>query len=146
MKRSLQVISILLIISLFSLSSSCGKGNEHDTIPNVAVNISFDVNSTMYINLSMVGGHEYLVGGYKGIVVYRVGADEFVAYDRACSHDPLTSNSRLIMDPSSSFILTDTVCGSSFLILDGSVNSGPATLPLKRYQTSFDGTYLSIYN
>lgn len=145
MKRSIQITVAVLFIALISLSSSCGKGNEHDTIPNVAVNFSLDVNSTMYLNLSFVGGYEYLTGGYKGIVVYRVSIDEFVAYDRACPYDPLITGARLNMD-NSAFVLQDTVCGSSFLILDGSVVTGPSTLPLKRYQTTFDGTYLQIYN
>jgi Rieske Fe-S protein len=145
MKRSIQIIVVTAIVALISLSASCGKGSDHDSIPNIAVDVIIDVNSTMYINLNMVGGYEYLTGGYKGLVVYRVSNNEFVAYDRACSHDPLITNSRLEMD-NSSFVLQDTVCGSSFLILDGSVVNGPATLPLKRYNTSFDGSYLRIYN
>lgn len=138
------MLALILTLAL-SMGTSCKQDDPHDSIPNVPVNMSLDINSTLYINLSMVGGYEYLTGGYKGVVVYRVSLDEFVAYDRVCSHDPLLEDARLIMD-NSSFVLKDTLCGSSFLILDGSVVTGPATLPLKRYRTTFDGNYLRIYN
>lgn len=134
----------ILISPLLFYSTSCNKEVVHETIPNVSVNVYIDVYSTMYINLSIIGGHEFIYGGYKGIVVYRLSETEFLAFDRACSYDP-TNECRLIM-PQGGLNLQDTCCTSKFAILDGAVISGPATLPLKQYHTTFDGATLHIFN
>lgn len=126
------------------LSFSCRKDSSYDPIPNVYVNLSLDLSSTLYVELSTIGGWVYLTGGYKGIVVYRLSEYDFVAYDRACSYDP-SNSCRLEMDKSG-LQLTDSCCGSQFIILDGSVHTPPATAPLKAYNTQFDGQYLRIYN
>ena len=43
-------------------------------------------------------------------------------------------------------IAIDTCSGSEWLLLDGQVLKGPASYPLKEYQTVFDGTNLTITN
>jgi Rieske Fe-S protein len=139
-------ILALVIGTLVLLSWSCSKDSqEYNNIPNVAVNLQLDISSTMYIELSTIGGYVYLTGGYKGIVVYRISPEDFVAYDRACPYNPTLPCERITMDPSG-ITLTDSCCMSNFNILDGAVNKGPATQPLKRYHTQFDGQYLRIWN
>ncbi len=137
--------AIFTSIFLFMSVGSCKKQAEHDTIPNVAVDIYIDVNSTLYIQLNTVGGWVYLTGGYKGIVVYRMGEYDFVAYDRACPYDPYVPESRLEMDLGN-LTIHDTVCESRFGIIDGSVIEGPAQYPMKQYRTEYDGNILHIYN
>lgn len=134
----------VLLLCLLVFSFSCQKDAEHATIPTVTVDIYVDVTSTIYMQLGMVGGYEYIVGGYKGIVVYRLSEDEFVAFDRACSYDP-TNSCRLQMN-STGIELEDSCCTSKFEIIDGSVMKGPATVSLKQYHTSFDGANLHIFN
>ena len=131
-------------ILIFS-SWGCNKETTHQSIPNVSVNLYLDISSTLYIELATIGGHVNITGGYKGIVVYRVSPDDFVAYDRACSYDPKLACARITMDPSG-ITLTDSCCGSNFSVLDGSIIKGPATQPLKRYHTQFDGQILRIWN
>jgi len=141
-----RLISSALLIVLITLpSGGCFKEQEHDSIPNVAVDIYIDVNSTLYIQLNTVGGWLYLTGGYKGILVYRLSDYEFVAYDRTCPYDPYEDASRLEMDVGN-LIIQDTLCKSKFIVIDGTVFEGPATLPLKSYKTDFDGNILHIYN
>lgn len=135
----------LLLITLLLPVGACHKTQEHETIPNVAVDIYIDVNSTLYLQLNTVGGWVYLTGGYKGILVYRISDAEFVAYDRTCPYDPHVAESRLEMDLGNLTVL-DTVCESRFVIIDGSVIEGPATLPMKQYRTDFDGNILHIFN
>lgn len=137
-------ISVALVL-LLSSTWSCGEKQAHDSIPEVSVNLYLDINSTMYIELNTIGGWVYLTGGYKGILVYRVSVDEFVAYDRGCPYDPFEAAARIVMDPSG-LTCSDSNCTSQFGILDGSVIKGPATVPLKRYNTYFDGNTLSISN
>ena len=144
MKKTNKIIFSVVLI-LLMVAGSCDKQVPHETIPNVAVDIYIDVNSTLYIQLNTIGGYLYLTGGYKGILVYRVSQDEFVAYDRTCPYDPYVTESRLEMDMGNLTVI-DTVCKSKFVILDGSIIEGPATVPMKRYRTTFDGNILHIYN
>lgn len=125
---------------------SCREKEPHDVIPEVAVNFNLDISSTMYIELNSIGGWVYLTGGYKGIIVYRVAVDQFVAYDRACPFDPFEEFARITMDDTGITCSDTTSCDSQFGILDGSVIHGPATIPLKRYYTYYDGNILTINN
>ena len=146
MNRLNKIAIIIISVVLISSTWSCIEKTPHDAIPEVAVNLSLDVNSTMYIELNTIGGYVYLTGGYKGILVYRIAIDEFVAYDRACPFDPFEQTARIIMDPSGITCSDSTSCDSQFGILDGSVIRGPSTLPLKRYYTYYDGNTLTINN
>ena len=125
--------------------SNCKKEKENNSVPNVSVDIYIYTTDPSFINLNPVGGWVYITGGAKGILVYRKSTTEFMAYDRTCTYQPSNTNARVSVD-SSNIIATDTSCGSKFLITDGSVTHSPATLPLKNYQTTFDGTVLHIYN
>jgi len=139
---------LLVVISAIFIAStwSCVDKVPHDAIPEVAVNLNIDVNSTMYIELNTIGGWVYLTGGYKGILVYRIAVDEFVAYDRACPFDPFEETARITMDNTGITCSDSTSCDSQFGILDGSVIKGPSTIPLKRYYTYYDGNTLTINN
>jgi nitrite reductase/ring-hydroxylating ferredoxin subunit len=87
-----------------------------------------------------------VTGGNRGIVVYRKSQTEFVALERTCSYKPSESNARVEVDTNTNLFLQDNSCGSKFLITDGSVQNSPASYPLRHYNTSFDGTYIHIYN
>lgn len=141
--KKIAVIFLIIILS-FSVEG-CFKDQVHETIPNVAVDVYIDINSTIYLQLNTVGGWLYLTGGYKGILVYRLSETDFVAFDRTCPYDPYVPESRLEMDLGN-LTVQDTVCHSKFVIIDGSVLEGPATLPMKQYRTNFDGIMLHIYN
>ena len=137
------ILSILLII-IISSGNSCKK-KDYANIPNVYVEINIDITSTIYMELNHVGGWLYLTGGYKGILVYRSSFDEFMTFERCCTYDADIDIARIEVDPSD-VIAVDNNCGSKFLMLDGSIISGPATVPLKRYRNHFGGVYLHIYN
>ncbi|MCF8219359.1 MAG: Rieske (2Fe-2S) protein [Bacteroidales bacterium] len=135
-------IILFLIIPFFT---QCDKENEHNPIPNVHVNINLDISSTLYSDLNIIGNHAYITGGYRGIVVYRMSNDEFVAYDRACPYDHEDPEARVDVEDNG-LTLIDSTCMSRFLLLDGSVVEGPAKRSLKNYRTNFDGNNLFIYN
>jgi hypothetical protein len=132
------------LLFLIVIMYSCKK-DKGPQIPNLYVSLNLDISSTIYIELNSVGGWVNITGGYKGIIVYRVTMDEFVAFERCCSYDPDVEAARVVVD-TSGLTLTDAVCGSRFLILDGSVVNGPATQPLKQYHADYDGDILHIYN
>ena len=123
------------------------KKDKQNPVPYKNIDIYLNPNSTQYSALNTVGGWVYLTDGVggKGILVYRLANEQFLAYDRTCTYDPDAAGAIIEMQ-ASGLIAIDSLCGSKFLIIDGSVNHGPATVPLKQYQTSYDGNLLHIFN
>ena len=80
-----------------------------------------------------------------GLIVYRSGPDSFVAMDRHCPYRS-AELCRVFVDDSEIIARDSVCCGSAFLVTDGSVVEGPAALSLQRYNTTFNGTTLRIYN
>ncbi len=126
---------ILIIVLLFAMAS-CDEDREHP-VPYVHVNFEFNV---IHYNLSGPGSsHQFSVdesGGYRGIIVHRLTMDEFRAYDRACPCDP--NNCMVSIDPENPLLATDPCCGSTFLLLDGTIVEGDARFPLREYRASFN--------
>lgn len=133
----------ILIIPIL-LFNSCKK-DENSNIPLVVVNVVIYINDPAYNNITVPGGWTYLNGGSRGLIVYRASNDAFKAYDRHCTYDA-TSSCALVSIEVNNITGLDDCCGSKFRITDGAVTQGPANLPLKEYQTSFDGNTLRIYN
>lgn len=122
---------------------SCKKSTQQ--IPYVPVNFYLYTSSPQFNQLSAVGGWTYVNGGSRGIVIYHRSIDEFIALDRHCTYNIDDACGRVSVD--NSFItLTDSCCNSQFLLYDGSVTKGPAGIPLKTYQTSYDGYVLKVFN
>ncbi len=140
--KSLIILIFLTLPELF-IFNSCKK--DKDEIPSVYVDFYININSTQYIDLNSVGGWAYLTGGVRGIIVYRLSIDEFVALERNCPYQPTNSCATVEVE-SSGMTLIDSCCGSRFIIIDGSLVNGPATRSLRTYNTSFNGSTLHIYN
>ncbi len=128
-----------LIIVIALILSACNTTNT--SIPIRHVNFTVAINST---NLIHVGGHEYFTGGISGIVVYRFDMTTFYAYDRACPYDWEDGGRVSVVGAT----LYDSLCGSSFNILNGyPYSNSKAALPLRQYQTTLINDFtLQIYN
>lgn len=137
-----KVICVVLLIVSFI---SCKKEDDND-IPNVLVDFTIYVTDPQFSALNAVGGWVYVSGGVKGIVIYRHTLDEFFAMERNCPYQP--ANGTVVSVDSTGIFLKDASCGSKFYMTDGgSVASGPATRPLKRYNASYDGSSaVHVYN
>lgn len=135
---------VITLATLVVVLASCRK-EERAGVPLTPVDISININNPAYADLQVPSGWVYLTGGSRGIVVYRSGADSFVAMDRHCPYQPAEQCRVFVLDDQVSLQDT-TCCQSKFLITDGSVLQGPAALGLQRYNTSFNGTTLRIYN
>ncbi|MFI5151078.1 MAG: hypothetical protein ACHQRM_15190 [Bacteroidia bacterium] len=138
-RKIIPALSFILLIT----GSACKK--EKQGVPLVAVDIRLYSTDPSFMPINAVGGWTYVNGGYRGILIYRKTLNDFMAYDRACTYNPSDENELIKVD-ASNVLATDAHCGSKFLITDGTVNQGPATLPLKSYVTTFDGTLLHITN
>ncbi len=138
MKKLLAAIFVSIVLLM-------GCDVDENPIPRTHVDFTIYPNDVMYNRLNTYGGYEYFTGGVNGIVIYRLDEWTFFAYDRACSYDWEEPDSRLFVAPDG-LRLVDSLCGSTFNILDGSVLSGPATYPVRKYNTRFDGARLRVYS
>jgi len=123
------------------------KKDTPNNVPNAVVDIYIYPNLPSFVNLNAIGGWVSITGGVRGIIVYRKSSNEFMAYERNCTYQSTDPAPCAMVDvDASNIIVTDTCCNSKFSIFDGNVTQGPAGLPLKAYNTTFDGNTLHIYN
>jgi hypothetical protein len=147
-KRLLAVFYIVL--GLFLLQVSCKK-DDNAVDPPSNVNITINPNSTEYQGINTVGGWIYIPQSLvppesRGIIVYRITQNEFMAYERTPPYEPdqccnADGCTALIVDMP---FVDDTCTGSQYQILDGSPFDGPSNIPLIRYTTYYDGLVLQI--
>jgi len=136
---------LLSLIVIIIISGSCKKDEQQPEIPYVYVNFSLNPNSTLYIHLNAVNGWETVSGGYKGILIFRKSVNEFAAFERACPNDPLENGAQVRVDDSG-ITCYCPVCGSKFIMVDGTPYEGPSHYPLKQYSAMYDGSMLYITN
>lgn len=130
--------AIFLLLFIFA---GCGK-DKQPQIPYVYVNLILYPNTLDNID---IGGYKYIDGGYRGIVIYRMLPDQFSVYERCCPFDPEATGARVTVDASGS-TCTDPVCGSGFILYDGTPYKGPSPYALMQYRWSYDGEKLLVYN
>ena len=96
--------------------------------------LCIDLAETPNSALRTVGGQRVISIGGKRYLVIRTEDAAFIALSAVCTHAGCTVSYSKTRD--------DVVCpchGSTFA-LSGAVTTGPATLPLRAYSTSFDAT------
>jgi len=138
-----QFIFLLLIGLLFS---SCKKNNQNP-VPNIPFDITINITLPSYSSLIGVSGWAYVNGGSKGIIVYRRGVEDFIAFDR---HSPADVNgdcgTPLYPDTNNYLQLNDDCNSATFSLYDGSPMSG-SDFGLRQYQTQWNGgESLRIFN
>jgi len=133
----------IFIIGILSFILYSCADEERNPVPVIPV--EFTINTEFqYIELNSPGGWVNVFGGFGGIVIYRFSVDEFRAFDRACPYHPYDEAARVIVeDPP---LAECPVCGSTFLLLDGSVVTGPSKHPLRSYRAQFNNPFLYVYS
>ncbi|MEA3444672.1 MAG: hypothetical protein U9R19_08095 [Bacteroidota bacterium] len=140
---NMRIKILLTLFFLITVFYSCNDKNQ--VVPYVYVNFSVSIYDPEFSTLTSPGNSINVTGGVNGILIYRISETDFAAYDRTCTYQ-VNENCQVNVDESGVFAVDTVCCQSQFLLLDGSVTKGPATYPLKRYNTHFDGTYLRVYN
>ena len=152
----LRIFNTSLVFALVLLVASCSKSSSNQNVQTnctVSKAISTPVNFTIlsgsgqFFPLTSPGGYIYVSNvGISGILIYRLSANQFMAYERNCTKDGCNNVKSLVWVQTGNTALKDSICGSNFSIMDGSIQNGPATIPLYQYHTSWDGNQLHIYN
>jgi len=141
--KTIQLFTLLVLISVFGLAAGCGKSVEGG-VPNVAVNITIYPSQPEYFDLQIPGGWVYVAGGYRGLIIYRYSENEFHAYDRACPIHYDQTCGRIDVDSTNNVLATCPCDSAVWSIIDGGPVS--ASLPLREYNTYYDGNRLDIIN
>ena len=141
--KSIQLIALLGLFSVFALTGGCGNTIEGG-VPNVAVNITIYPSQPEYFDLQAPGGWVYITGGYRGIIVYRHSESEFRSYDRACPIHFDEPCGRVDVDETNNVLATCPCDSLVWSIIDGGPVS--ASLPLQGYSTFYDGNRVDIIN
>ncbi|MDP1746129.1 MAG: hypothetical protein Q8L90_11160 [Bacteroidota bacterium] len=136
----MSLTAFLILLSIGGCKKDVDNG-----VPITPVDIYLYTNNPSFLNLNGVGGWVYITGGVRGILVYRKSPSEFMAYDRNCTYQSSDACATVVVD-ATNILATDTCCHSKFSMYDGSVTQAPAGLPLKAYNTTYDGNVLHIYN
>ena len=146
---------LLIAVAVFgSFLLSCNNNqNQDDPIPLVAVDKYINVTFPGYINLQIPGGWVVEPGGVKGLFIMKNFTSEYLCFDLNCSYHPLDACSKLTVDSSGLFFkcgkydssVWKPCCGSEFSY-DGIPAKAPATRVLRKYNCTFDGTLLHIFN
>lgn len=125
------------------MASRCRDRN-NGFVPSVPVNVTINVLTPQFFDLSVPGGWVYVTGGSRGIIVYRKSQEEFIAIERHSSYQPEDNCAVVVMDDG--VILDDPCSDSQWLIMDATIVNGPASMPLRTYETSYQEPYLYINN
>ncbi len=132
--------SLLVLVTL-----SCSGDRFDDPIPiqpfpDIVVNLSLPE----YASLQVDGGFKYInSGGVRGIILYRLDANTYIAYERNCTFRPNEVCSTVEVHTSSLF-MQDPCCSSMFEFSTGLPTGGPAWRPLLQYVTFFSGGQVTI--
>jgi len=133
-----------VIILLAFVLSACSKDDE-DRIPNVYVNYQitlqeFNIKSTNGLLLVNKGVNT----GVAGLIIYRKSNNEYVAFDRCSSVNPLQQCAVVPDDPN--LTATDPCSGAKFSLFDGSPAKAPAKRGLKEYNVIISNFTLAVTN
>ena len=93
-------------------------------------NLTLDVSSLTADGMAFVTSQRGPDG--KRIAIARKSENEYVALSMECTHE------RNEMSPPSGGVISCPFHGSKFDLLTGAVQVGPATSPLRRYETTYD--------
>ena len=143
-----QKISACCLLLIFVIRfSSCTPELSDDAIPYLPFSpITMNLNLPENNPLRTDGGYKVISsseGGVQGIILYRVDASTYIAYERNCSFQPNGACVTVEVHNSGLYML-DPCCSSTFFFATGQPMGGPAWRPLRKYETLLTGTDLTI--
>lgn len=144
-KRSRFIAFSLFGLSLtLALSLSSCQQDWISPVPYVLVDTTLNLSNQQFLPLRIDGGYVEILGGYKGIIIYRVNETTYRAFEKASPHRTDEVCAYIYVDPSGLFLREG--CDNSVYDFEGNPSGGISQLPLTRYPTYLDGNYLIIDN
>lgn len=144
MLKKFECIGIYIALAGLFASVGCQSDNFYDTIPYVLVDTTINLSNLQYEELRQDGGHVQILGGYKGIIIYREDANTYKAFEKASPYRTDEACGEIFVDQSGLFMYEG--CNNSIFDFNGNPAGGVANIPLRQYGTQLDGNYLHIFN
>ena len=141
MKHTLLLSLVAAVLLLFA---RCEGDNWRDPIPYVAVDTVINLINQQYLPLRLDRGHMSILGGYRGIIIYRENATTYRAFEQASPHRVDEACAEIFVDPSGLYMREG--CDQSIYDFNGNPTGGVAQWPLRQYNTQLDGNLLYIFN
>ena len=130
---------LLAFALLVALNSACDDIDSD--IPDAPVNLQIDL--AIYNELTIPGNSMYFpYQGFGGVIVYCELEGSYFAFDAACTNE-INSSCKV---ENEGLVGTCSCCSSKFDFISGYPLDGPASAPLKQYNTSLFGNILRVYN
>jgi nitrite reductase/ring-hydroxylating ferredoxin subunit len=142
------ITNIFIFFLLLAFLTSISGCKKEDRIPIVNFYHQVNLTDASSGDIRIPGNYLYIdatYAGYGGVVLYCLYHNEYIAYDRNCTHKPFNSNAILDVDSTGLFLVCRD-CASKFRIHDGLPISGPAKYSLVKYNTQLNDPILYIYN
>ncbi|MEQ9441273.1 MAG: hypothetical protein RIG62_19675 [Cyclobacteriaceae bacterium] len=133
----------LFLLCIFCYLSACESDALYDTIPYVFVDETINLNNQEYLALQRDGGFVEIIGGWKGILIYRENANTYRAFEKASPHRTDEVCAEIFVDPSGFFLKEG--CDNSVYDFQGNPAGGVSQLPLRQYATQLEGRFLHIF-
>ena len=114
------------------------SGEDSPTGPGGPTNVDFtiDITNPGYAALQSAGGYVYV----NSIVVARAADGSYIAVAQSCTHE----GTSVVYEPSNNRFHCPNH-GSNFTT-DGAVINGPASRPIRRYNTTLTGNSLRVFS
>ena len=135
-----QLFKAHLFFFIILLFGNC-EPQLQDEIPYVQVEIDINLNDTEFLDLRLDGGYVYILGGLRGIIIYRANEDEYRAFERNSPVDPMAACSTIDVDATGLFMVDP--CHNVFFDFNGIPISGNS-FPMRQYRTLLDNNWLYI--
>ncbi len=134
----------LALSATLAAFSSCESDNFCNTLPYVVVDTVINLNNQQYQALRLDQGFVEVLGGYRGIIIYRADAFTYRVFEKASPHRVDEACAEVSVDLSGLFMRE--FCDNSIYDFFGNPSGGVAQCPLRQYNTQLDGNLLYIYN
>ena len=160
-----KILYLFCAVALLFALQACESYPENPNRPKTPFNFSIYPNTLQYQALNVTSGWIYLTSEVestsRGIIVYRLSDNEFLAYDRLPPNEPNActdsrgNTTRMVVD----FPFVVDRCNNAYYnILNGQIiirepdmipnfpTTGTTVYPLIQYHTTYDGNKLTVYN
>lgn len=117
---------------------------ELSTLPYTVVDTVVDLNDQKFAALQKDRGYVEIIGGRRGIIIYRASAEDYRAFDKESPHRTDEKCAVVTVDESGLFMREG--CDNSIYDFEGNPSGGLAQLPLQVYNTKLEGNLLYIFN
>lgn len=142
MKYIIKWQAFIWIVGLI-FTASCQNDEFYDPIPYVPVDIEINLTNQQFAPLRLDGGHVDILGGSRGIIIYRENATTYKAFDK---HSPHRSDEICaIVDVHPSGLYMTEACNGLSFDFNGNPLDG-APFYLRQYVTRLEGNFLHITN